>query len=42
MNDKAQCLMRAITGPVILITVGVLFTIDALRVSASARHGRCC
>ncbi len=28
MNDQSQCLMRAITGPVILITVGVLFTID--------------
>ena len=28
MNEQSQYLMRAITGPVILITVGVLFTID--------------
>lgn len=28
MNEQSQSLMRAITGPVILITVGVLFTID--------------
>ena len=28
MNDQSQRLMRAITGPIILITVGVLFTID--------------
>ncbi|MEP6714878.1 MAG: DUF5668 domain-containing protein [Terriglobia bacterium] len=28
MNDQGQILMRAITGPVILITVGVLFAID--------------
>lgn len=28
MNEQSQNLMRAITGPVILITVGVLFTID--------------
>ncbi|MDP9171102.1 MAG: DUF5668 domain-containing protein [Acidobacteriota bacterium] len=28
MNGQGQILMRAITGPVILITVGVLFTID--------------
>ncbi len=28
MNDQSQNLMRAITGPIILITVGVLFTID--------------
>ncbi len=28
MNDQSQYLMRAVTGPIILITVGVLFTID--------------
>lgn len=28
MNEQSQNLLRAITGPVILITVGVLFTID--------------
>lgn len=28
MNEQSQHLMRAITGPVVLITVGVLFTID--------------
>jgi hypothetical protein len=28
MNDHGQYLMRAITGPIILITVGVLFLID--------------
>lgn len=28
MNDRGQILMRSITGPIILITVGVLFTID--------------
>jgi hypothetical protein len=28
MNDQSQALIRAITGPVILITVGVLFLID--------------
>jgi len=28
MNDQSQALIRAVTGPVILITVGVLFTID--------------
>lgn len=28
MNDQSQQLMRAVTGPIILITVGVLFTID--------------
>jgi hypothetical protein len=28
VNEQSQYLMRAITGPVILITVGVLFTID--------------
>jgi hypothetical protein len=28
MNEQSQYLMRAITGPVVLITVGVLFTID--------------
>ena len=28
MNDQSQVLIRAITGPVILITVGVLFLID--------------
>lgn len=28
MNEQSQHLMRAITGPVILITVGVLFAID--------------
>jgi hypothetical protein len=28
MNDQSQQLIRAITGPVILITVGVLFLID--------------
>jgi hypothetical protein len=28
VNEQSQNLMRAITGPVILITVGVLFTID--------------
>ena len=28
MNEQSQYLLRAITGPVILITVGVLFTID--------------
>lgn len=28
MNDQSQTLIRAITGPVILITVGVLFLID--------------
>jgi hypothetical protein len=30
MNDQSQCLVRAITGPIILITIGVLFTIDRL------------
>jgi hypothetical protein len=28
MNDQSQYLIRAITGPVILITIGVLFLID--------------
>ena len=28
MNEQSQYLLRAITGPVILITVGVLFMID--------------
>lgn len=28
MNDQSQYLMRAVTGPIILITVGVLFTVD--------------
>ena len=28
MNDQSQTLIRSITGPVILITVGVLFLID--------------
>ncbi|HVW83894.1 MAG TPA: DUF5668 domain-containing protein [Bryobacteraceae bacterium] len=28
MNDQSQYLIRAATGPIILITVGVLFTID--------------
>ena len=28
MNEQSQYLMRSITGPVILITVGVLFTVD--------------
>ncbi len=28
MNDQSQQLIRAITGPIILITVGVLFLID--------------
>ena len=28
MNDQSQLLIRAITGPVILITVGVLFAVD--------------
>jgi len=28
MNDQSQCLIRAVTGPIILITVGVLFSID--------------
>jgi hypothetical protein len=28
MNDQSRQLMRAISGPVILITIGVLFMID--------------
>jgi hypothetical protein len=28
MNPQSQGLMRSITGPVILITVGVLFTVE--------------
>lgn len=28
MNDQSQSLIRAVTGPLILITVGVLFLID--------------
>lgn len=28
MNDQSQNLIRAVTGPIILITVGVLFLID--------------
>jgi hypothetical protein len=28
MNEQSQQLIRAITGPVILITIGVLFMID--------------
>ncbi len=28
MNDQSQSLMRAVTGPIVLITVGVLFTVD--------------
>ena len=28
MNDQSQILIRAVTGPIILITVGVLFTVD--------------
>ena len=28
MNPQSQGLMRAITGPVILITIGVLFCVD--------------
>lgn len=28
MNDQSQILIRSITGPVILITVGVLFLVD--------------
>lgn len=30
MNPQSQGLMRAITGPVIMITVGVLFLIDRI------------
>jgi len=28
MNDQSQVLIHAVTGPIILITVGVLFLID--------------
>ena len=28
MNDQSAYLMRAITGPVVLITIGVLFAFD--------------
>lgn len=28
MNDQSRQLMRAITGPIILIAIGVLFLID--------------
>ena len=28
MNDQSQYLIRAVTGPIILITIGVLFLID--------------
>ena len=28
MNDNSQTLMRAIRGPIMLITVGVLFALD--------------
>jgi hypothetical protein len=28
MNDQSAYLMRAITGPIILITIGVLFAFD--------------
>jgi hypothetical protein len=28
MTPQSQCLMRSITGPVILITVGVLFSVE--------------
>ena len=28
MNEQSQHLMRSITGPVIMITVGVLFALD--------------
>jgi hypothetical protein len=28
MNPQSQCLMRAITGPIVLITVGTLFTVE--------------
>jgi hypothetical protein len=28
MNDQSQILIRAVTGPIVMITVGVLFTID--------------
>ena len=28
MNDQSQYLMRSIRGPVTLITIGVLFTVD--------------
>ena len=28
MNDQSQHLMRAIRGPVTIITIGVLFTVD--------------
>ena len=28
MNPQSQCLMRAITGPIVMITIGVLFTIQ--------------
>jgi hypothetical protein len=32
MNEQSQYLMRAITGPIILITVGVLFALDRFSV----------
>jgi hypothetical protein len=28
VNDQSQHLIRAVTGPIILITVGVLFLVD--------------
>jgi hypothetical protein len=28
MNDHSAYLMRAITGPIVLITIGVLFAFD--------------
>jgi hypothetical protein len=30
MNDQSQNLIRAVTGPIILITVGVLFTLERM------------
>ena len=30
MNEQSQNLMRAITGPIVLITIGVLFAFDRM------------
>jgi hypothetical protein len=38
MNPQSQCLIRAITGPIILITLGVLFVLERLPAHISFMH----
>jgi hypothetical protein len=40
MNGNSQTLIRAIRGPIILITIGVLFALDHMSQFTSAGPGR--